>query len=88
MTGFGRGGQRSSGSGGRGSSENREIDPSAFTTAQLIEHIRTHGIPLPQTTYVEAPTSPPVIRHSTTPQSSAARQVQPELPTPPATAGK
>ena len=38
--GFGRGGRHSS---GRGSSEDREINLSTFTTAQLIEHMRSYG---------------------------------------------
>ena len=48
MTGFGKGGRRSSGFGGRSSSEEREINPSTFMSAQLIEYMCSQGVPLPK----------------------------------------
>ena len=81
MAGFSRGGRRSSRSGGCDLSKDRVIDPTTFTSTQLIENMRSQNVSLPSvgwiplTTSILAPTSPTVIWHSATPQNSIARQV-------------
>ena len=86
MAGFSRGDQRSNGSDGRSSLDDREIDSTTFTSTELIEYMHSLGVPLPRvgwappTTSILALTSSPMIRHNATLQSSTARQVQCNAP--------